>query len=350
MASTIEDLHRRKTRDFEKQRSPSGALSQEEIEYLLCAAPVLRDYAEERERINERHEKVQALPGVQLSGFASMKDFVKASKTCQEDNEGLGTINLRYVVATSNQGSREFAESHKLLSVVERRKQTDALEKGMGNICDGCGDRLLSIPEEGTVVCSGCGASWNSIDCGRANLTYEQEINRNVTPSFSYKRAVHLIEWMNQILGKETTRIPPEVVDQVKAEFRKARISCVEDITPQRVRAYLKKLSLSKYYEHSVSICRTLGVEPPRVTPDIEEKVKVMFQAVQVPFQKHAPPGRSNFLSYSYILFKFFELLGQDHILPYLPLLKSRQKLRTHDCTWQKICRELTWQFIPTSN
>jgi hypothetical protein len=348
MAATIEDAHRKRLREFERQRV-GDVLSQDEIEYLLSAAPVLRDYSEEKDRINSRHAKATDLR--QTSSFFTLRDFAMASKAaCKEDNEGLGTINLRYTLATADPRSAEYMESQKLLIAIERRKQTDALEKGMGSRCDDCGGYILSNADEGTVACEDCGGSWDSLDCGRNNLTYEQEINRNVTASFSYKRAVHLIEWMNQILGKETTKIPAEVIDSVRAEFKKARISKVEDITPQRVRAYLKKLNLSKYYEHSVSICRSLGVDPPKVTPDIEEKVKVMFQAVHGPFKKHAPAGRSNFLSYSYILYKFFELLGQDHILPYLPLLKSRQKLRTHDCTWHKICKELSWQYIPTSN
>ena len=55
-----------------------------------------------------------------------------------------------------------------------------------------------------------------------------------------------------------------------------------------------------------------------------------------------------NFLSYSYILYKFFELLELDEHLPYLNLLKSRDKLHQQDIIWEKICIDLKWEYIPS--
>ena len=57
---------------------------------------------------------------------------------------------------------------------------------------------------------------------------------------------------------------------------------------------------------------------------------------------------RKNFLSYSYVLFKFCELLGEDEYLQYFPLLKSKEKLYQQDLIWKKICTDLLWEFIPT--
>ncbi len=71
-----------------------------------------------------------------------------------------------------------------------------------------------------------------------------------------------------------------------------------------------------------------------------------MFKEIQVPFLKHSPQNRKNFLSYSYVLHKFLELLGEDKYLEYFPLLKSREKLHQQEQTWKKICEELGWQFI----
>jgi hypothetical protein len=51
-------------------------------------------------------------------------------------------------------------------------------------------------------------------------------------------------------------------------------------------------------------------------------------------------------LSYSYTLYKFAELLGEDHLLVHVPLLKSAEKLHAQDMIWRDICRELQWQFI----
>ena len=40
------------------------------------------------------------------------------------------------------------------------------------------------------------------------------------------------------------------------------------------------------------------------------------------------------------------ELLGEDALLRYFPLLKSSEKLYAQDQIWKKICKELRWEFI----
>ena len=73
-----------------------------------------------------------------------------------------------------------------------------------------------------------------------------------------------------------------------------------------------------------------------------------MFKEIQMPFMKHCPESRKNFLSYSYVLHKFCELLEFDHLLEYFPLLKSREKLHQQDVIWEKICKDVQWQYIPS--
>jgi hypothetical protein len=73
-----------------------------------------------------------------------------------------------------------------------------------------------------------------------------------------------------------------------------------------------------------------------------------MFKEIQEPFEKHCPANRSNFLSYSYVLYKFCELLEEDEYLPYFPLLKSKEKLRQQDMIWKNICKEVQWEYIAT--
>jgi hypothetical protein len=80
----------------------------------------------------------------------------------------------------------------------------------------------------------------------------------------------------------------------------------------------------------------------------LQERLKNMFNEIQSPFDKHCPPDRKNFLSYSYVLYKFCELLSEDQYLIYFPLLKSRDKLASQDSIWRNICKELMWEFIPT--
>ena len=71
-----------------------------------------------------------------------------------------------------------------------------------------------------------------------------------------------------------------------------------------------------------------------------------MFKEIQIPFIRHCPKDRKNFLSYSYVLHKFVELLGLDEFLPSFPLLKSVKNLKEQEQVWQKICKCLKWEFI----
>ena len=71
--------------------------------------------------------------------------------------------------------------------------------------------------------------------------------------------------------------------------------------------------------------------------PELEEKLCIMFRDIQAPFLKHCPKDRKNFLSYSYVLYKFFQILGLNEYLKYFPLLKSREKLYLQDQIWKKI-------------
>lgn len=119
-------------------------------------------------------------------------------------------------------------------------------------------------------------------------------------------------------------------------------------ITPKKIKGYLKKLGYSKYYEHAVYIIyRLSGKQPPKLPPELEEKLRHMFKELQEPFAKVCPKDRKNFLSYSYVLHKCVELLGYDEYKELFPLLKSREKLHSQDKIWKEMCEKyLHWEFI----
>ena len=81
---------------------------------------------------------------------------------------------------------------------------------------------------------------------------------------------------------------------------------------------------------------------------EVEEELRRMFKEVQVPFQKFCPRDRKNFLSYSYVLHKFVQLLELDEFMECFILLKSREKLHQQDKIWSQICNYLQWEFIPS--
>ena len=88
----------------------------------------------------------------------------------------------------------------------------------------------------------------------------------------------------------------------------------------------MKKLKYNKYYEHIPHIINIINGKPaPVLTRQYEDQLRMMFKEIQTPFMQHCPTDRKNFLSYSYVLHKFCELLELDDLLTYFPLLKSRK-------------------------
>ena len=81
---------------------------------------------------------------------------------------------------------------------------------------------------------------------------------------------------------------------------------------------------------------------------ETEEELRRMFKEIQIPFHLYCPKARKNFLSYSYVLHKFVQLLELDEYLDCFLLLKSREKLHQQDLIWEKICNYLKWEFIPS--
>jgi hypothetical protein len=68
--------------------------------------------------------------------------------------------------------------------------------------------------------------------------------------SFSFKRLSHFNEWLSQIQGKDHPSIPENVIGFVMVELKRNYIINAADVKTSQVRAILKKLKLSKYYEH----------------------------------------------------------------------------------------------------
>jgi len=210
--------------------------------------------------------------------------------------------------------------------------------------CDRCNIAREEVSDEGILVCPSCGSEEYMLVVSDFPSFRDPPKERN---NYAYKKINHLNEILNQFQAKESTIIPNEVMNEVVLEIKKRRIQNVAELTEKDMREILKKLNRSKYYEHATHIISRLnGNPPPTITPEIEEKIRTMFQEIQAPFLIYCPDDRTNFLSYSYILYKFFELLELDEYKVYFPLLKSRDRLIAHDQIWAKICDYLKWEFI----
>lgn len=221
--------------------------------------------------------------------------------------------------------------------------------------CPACGsDDVVDDTAGSQMICKTCAVSSTYMGNTRANLTYEQDCDREHTRTFSYKKISRFTEIISQFQARQNVDIPDEVIGQLQAELKKLRLTKRSDITPKRVHTLLKKLEMQQYYSSRVHICKLLGGEaPPTLTPELEDKLRRMFLQTLDPFEKirkanNIVKGRTNFCSYPYVIYKMMEMLGKTEYLQYFSLLKSTDKLYNQDRLWKAICTELNWKFVKT--
>jgi hypothetical protein len=213
------------------------------------------------------------------------------------------------------------------------------------DICQYChSGELIPLEDDGVLICNKCSR----------HIPYLIE---NEKPSYkeppkevcfyAYKRINHFKEIIAQFQGKETTQIPPEVIENIKLQVKKERTT-IDQITNIKTKEILKKLGYNKYYEHIPFIKDKLGIKPPVMSAEFEETLFNLFMELQAPYSKFCPDDRVNFLNYYYTAYKLCELLGETHYLEHFPMLKDREKRIDQDNIWKKICLELDWEFIPT--
>ena len=210
-------------------------------------------------------------------------------------------------------------------------------------ICE-CGGEWIQVDYKGLVICNKCSKQ-------KQFLVEHEKPSYKEPPKevcfYAYKRINHFREILAQFQAKETTQIPEEVLENIKNQIKKERIT-LKQMTNKKAKDILKKLGYNKYYEHIPFIKDKLGIRPPIMTPELEDKLCNLFMEIQKPYAKHCPDDRVNFLNYYYVLYKMCELLDEKSFLPYFPMLKDPVKRIEQDEIWKKICKELHWEFVPT--
>lgn len=313
-----------------KKRKSGAAI----YDYYLDTAGILYNYYDIQDKISRGEESkgarvIKSKPGSIWAVFEQATDLSGVSMSATVSGEDMRRDKLleNFLQKIDPEHARMSAQS----------------EEPFGECSDCCAEMVFSS-NEALFTCPKCGyQEFVLIDSDKPSY---KDPPREVS-YYAYKRINHFNEWLAQIQAKESTDIPQEVFDAIMSELKKERITELGNIKTSKIREILKKLKFNKYYEHAPHIMNRInGKNAPVITRETEEKLRHMFIEIQPSFQKHCPAGRSNFLSYSYVLYKFCELLELDEYLPNFPILKNRDKLFCQDKIWQQICQDLQWQFI----
>ena len=323
----------------------------EEKEYLINTGSILNQYYKIKDSDNsmsssnsnksKKHGSNKTNKSI-VSWFEK-PELVPREETKLKNNNKKKSRN-KYDVMTKKELHQKY------MSIINKNYETDIQQQEINyDVCSYCNVDMLLNTNTSYLICSNCGLQEPIIlDIDKPSY---KDPPKEMT-SFCYKRINHLNEFLAQFQAKETTEIPDDLYNEILFEIKKERILNMATITSDKMRLILRKIKRNEYYEHIPYIINQLnGLPPPIISTEIEEVIRNMFKEIQTPFEELRPnivPKRKNFLSYNYIMYKFFELLELDEYLHCFQLLKSRNKLYQQDIIWKHICEALNWQYIPS--
>jgi len=291
-------------------------LKTQKSEYLLENSGIIFDYFEKKKLMSE---------GIDTNKNQILHSFFNPNKIIDTNVVDETNIN-KYLI--------NLDEGHLNISNYMVNYET----------CEYCAGEWIQVDYKGLVICNKCGIQ-------KQFLVEHEKPSYKEPPKevcfYAYKRINHFREILAQFQAKETTQIPDEVLLNIRHQIKKERIT-LKQMTNKKAKDILKKLGYNKYYEHIPFIKDKLGIRPPIMSPELEDKLCNLFMEIQMPYAKHCPDDRVNFLNYYYVLYKMCELLDEKTFLPFFPMLKDPVKRIEQDEIWKKICKELNWEFVPT--
>lgn len=272
-------------------------------------------------------------------------------------NPQVNILNSFFKIKATNETSGDlksdkYNQSKKLYQMYWKNVNQDVLNiqdfVSQSSVCEFCRQgEMIPQEEEGILIC-------NNNKCGKFvsyivdNIKPNNKEPPNEVSYTAYIRLNHFKEILSQFQAKETTQIPKEVIEQIRQRIKKERIYDYREINYNKMREILRKLGLNKYFEHIQYINSIFGIKPPIMNEELHETLCVLFIEIQKPWAIHCPANRTNFFNYTYTLYQLCVLLDQVQYLPYIPMMKDREKQLEQDMIWKKVCMELDWEFFAT--
>ena len=296
------------------------------MEKLKRADITIEEKLDIEDRIKEIQREIKVIKQNEKNYFLENSKYIfeyfENKKKISEGNSKTTLLNTFFNVRNSDASCSDI-ELKERTNIQKYLSNVDESFLNMDNfvyqtdICKICEKgELIPVEHEGLIVCNAC--SYNTKYLVDNDKPVYKEPPKEVC-FYVYKRINHFREILAQFQAKETTQIPEEVMENIKHQIKKERIKLTQ-ITNKKAKDILKKLGYNKYYEHIPFIKDKLGIKPPVMTPQLEERLCNMFIEIQGPYAKYCPEDRVNFLNYYYTVYKLCELLDQKTFLPYFPM------------------------------
>jgi len=372
ISNTIDEKHTEMLNHFHEIETTTIPNLQSEKTRLKSIIPTLKDhqideYMDIRDKITYIRSQIRSLKSQKkmylldnskyiFDYFEQKKQISNSSNTTNQNTNVLNSFfKIRSNTTNSdstNPNSDKYSQSKKAYQNYWRNVNNEITNIQdfviTSDVCEICNKgELIPQDEEGIMIC-------NNPGCGKF-ITYIIDSSKptnkeppNEVSYTAYIRLNHFKEILSQFQAKETTQIPEEVIDAIKARIKKERIQDMSLINYDKMRDILRKLGLNKYFEHIQYINSLFGIKPPIMNEELHETLCVLFIEIQKPWAVHCPANRTNFFNYTYTLYQLCVLLDQTQYLPYIPMMKDREKQLEQDMIWKKVCNDLDWEFCPT--
>lgn len=215
----------------------------------------------------------------------------------------------------------------------------------MVNTCDLCGGSSFHCTDY-EVLCRVCGSVYPHLHFVSSSTSYQHPVGNS---RYDYRRESHFNDCLRLAQGVCKRKATPKELSSVFGVLTKQGYRDPRAIKPTDVRVALKALRFTKLYESTPRVLEQLtGRTTPMIPGPVRACMTDIFHHVARCYETYRPPGRKNFLSYSFTVVKIMQLCGCRCVLWYenVPTLKCAQKLETQDRIWRKICRQMGWPLI----
>ena len=313
---------------------------------LSAEAAALRERAGElsrRHEIHARRELLERAERLEADARDASETLERQRGRSELYRRALGRARFLYAERASDRGGGPM---ERVLAAYARDEAHDPRATSTSaedlETCQACGNCLQLVAHVSLLACSHCGLSRVVLDGQASSSCVRDDF---IETSITTKRVAHWVEFLRSAQARSSCSAPESVVALVAERLQGVA-------TPLLVREALKSLGYSRYYSSAPALAaRISGARPPSMSPLEEEKLRLMFVRACTSFQHCVARGvtqRTNFLPYPFIARKLCELLGLQHMIPWLIQLRAAVKVDRSDVIWKCICDDVPWPFVPT--
>ena len=204
--------------------------------------------------------------------------------------------------------------------------------------CGPCTDVLYT---NHNATCQQCGVSVPVLEHVRSSTSYNNPVAIN--NSSVYRRESHFRERL--LIAQNICKQMPTKEEVHRIGLRLALYELPCDIGSLRV--VVKQLRLSRLYQSLPAVHSAMtGKHTPPMPPKLVDHIMDLFQRAQASYDRHRPPGRKNFLSYTYTAIKLMQLAGATCPQWFANVQSLSGAHKNQSQIWKLICRDLSWPFI----